>query len=200
MNIFVTDIDPVISAINLDDKRVKHMPKECFEIISIAIFKNTGKCIAPFIIWNREARTRPNKFQELFNHKCCLWAASKRENLWWIWCHAFALMQEYKYRTGNHHYLLPLFNSIAHYIPVAKKYPNNFADCSGHFQYDDSLDIFTKYQSVLNYKWFNTDLIMPVVWTNRNKPKWAKPLILVTQGKFNFDGSDEDEEIDELPF
>lgn len=198
MNIFVTDISPIISAQNLDDKRVKHMPKECFEIISITIYKNTGICIAPFIIWDIKRRSEPYKFAELFNHKCCLWAASKRENLWWVWCHAYALMQEYKHRTGEYHYLLSYFNSIAHYIPISKRYPTNFADASGPFQYDDKLTIFQKYQSCLNYKWFNTDLIMPVLWTNREKPKWARPLIYVTQGVFKFDGEDTVE--DELPF
>lgn len=169
MNIFVTDISPIKSAQNLDDKRVRHMPKECFEIISIAIFSITGYQIAPFIIWNLENRTKSHKFKELFEHRCCKWA-TKRENLWWLWCHANALMQEYRYRFDEHHYLRDSFLEIAHFIPIANRWPKQFCNVSGQ----NEKDIFESYKKCLNIKWYITDEIKPVVWTKRSKPNWAK--------------------------
>jgi hypothetical protein len=170
MNIFVSDISPVISARNLDDKRVRHMPKECFEIISIAIYLTTKTQIAPFIIWGLDFRTKPDKFKELFEHRCCKWAAAKRENIWWLWCHAIALMDEYHHRFNEYHYLKDNYLSIIHYIPIANNAPTTFPNASGQLE----SDIFESYKKCLNIKWFITDQIQPVVWTNRAKPNWAR--------------------------
>lgn len=173
MNIFVSDISPIQSAINLDDKRVKHMPKESFEMISIAYYKNTNLCIAPFIIWDRENRAAGDKFNHLFNHRCTNWVASKRENMFWLWNHVNALLDEYEYRFKETHYLKHLFVSISHLIPNSHNQPKSFVNATPF----NSETIFDSYKDVLRYKWFVSDEIQPVKWTNRDKPKWAyKPI------------------------
>lgn len=177
MNIFISDLNPNKSALNLDDKRVKHMPKECFEMISIALYKNMGYAIAPFIIWNREHRAFGYKFEELFTNKCTNWVCRSRENIWWLWCHTQALLNEYQYRFNQVHYLFDSFLSIQHYIPEATKAPKSFANASGQ----ESNDIVDNYKKCLNIKWFETDEIRPVIWTNRYKPNWANPILGFTQ-------------------
>jgi len=42
VNIFITDISPLISAQSLDDKRVVKMVLESAQLLSSAIFINTG--------------------------------------------------------------------------------------------------------------------------------------------------------------
>lgn len=180
MNIFVSDSDPVISARNLDDKRVKHMPKECFEMLSMAYFKRTNLCIAPFIIWDVEPRGQNReKFNELLYHKCTNWVASKRENFVWLWNHAIALLNEHEYRTGHTHYLYSLFTSLIQYIPDCNILPKSFVKATS---FGDDNNVFNAYKEALNYKWFVTDEIKPVVWTKRGKPSWARQPIYITQG------------------
>lgn len=179
MNIFVSDPNPIVSAQNLDDKRVKHMPKESFEMISMAYYKNTGLAISEFIIWDIENRRLDNyKFQELFNHKCTNWVASKRENLWWLWRHAIALLNEYEYRNDKTHYLKSKFESIQHYIPILKGEPSSFVLAS---PFTDKGSVFDCYKYTLNYKWFVTDEVKPALWTKRGKPSWAVAPTYTTQ-------------------
>lgn len=168
MNVFISDLSAIKSAQNLDDKRIRHMSKEAFEMISMAIYKNTGQCVAPFIIWNRENRTKDFKFDELFNNRCTNWVASKRENIWWLWCHARALHKEYEFRFGQTHYLEEAFVAISHWVPEAKEQPKSFCDASGQ----TSSNIILNYQKCLNIKWFITDEIKPVLWTKRGNPSW----------------------------
>lgn len=192
MNIFVSDSDPVISAQNLDDKRVKHMPRESFEMISMAYYKNTGVAIAPFIIWDRERRANNNeKFNELFNHKCTNWVASKRENMCWLWRHAIALLDEYQYRHDKSHLLYSLFISISHYIPIIKKEPKSFVNATPF----EGKTVFDSYKEVLNYKWFVTDEVKPVIWTKRGRPSWAKTPQIIKQGDLFYNNP-----YDDLPF
>lgn len=200
MNIFTTSNDPVQCAINLDDKRVKHMPKECFEMISIALFLNTKQVYAPFIIWDIERRSKGDKIEELFRNKCTQWAASKRENIWWLYLHSIALMDEYKLRTGNTHYLFYKFIEIQHWIPRASNSPSNWPNASGY----NNDTIFESYQECLVNKWFVTDEIKPVSWTKRSQPEWVnKYLYFESQGHL-FNKHDEHGDIfggdDDLPF
>jgi hypothetical protein len=170
MNIFTTSSDPIECAINLDDKRVRHMPKECFEMISMALFMVTNQAIAPFIIWAQERRGKEPKLSELFNNKCTQWTASKRENIVWLYDHARALLAEHEYRFSRQHYLTDMFNGIHHHIPSSKSQPTSWPNASGF----DNKDIFESYRECLCYKWFETDEIKPVLWTRREEPKWTE--------------------------
>jgi hypothetical protein len=193
MNIFVTSISPLESAINLDDKRVKHMPLECFELISMAYYKNTGICIAPFIIWNRKERAdNPIKFNELYNHRCTNWVASKRENMNWLWLHANALLLEHYYRFGYINQTEHLFDSIKHYIPAYNfSTPTTFVNATPF----NEKTVFDSYKKVLNYKWYTSDEVKPIKWTNRGKPSWAKePIEQIQQALFYNDA------YNDLPF
>lgn len=193
MNIFVSDTNPIQAAINLDDKRVKHMPREAYEMISMAYYINTGMAIAPFIIWNREHRYSPTKFHELFNHKCTKWVASKRENLVWLWNHAFAMMDECIYRFNKTHYLYDRFIEISHFIPNTTDVPKKFVNATPY----DAGSVTLSYRQALNYKWFVTDEVQPVLWTNRDKPYWAIKPREILQGNLFYDY---DETFDDLPF
>jgi len=194
MNIFVTDINPNICAINLDDKRVKHMPKECFEMLIMALYINTGHLHSPVIIWDIDRRSSSDKFDELFNNKCTKWVAAKREHIWWLWCHSMALLKEYSFRFNQDHYLKDRFIAISHWIPESNVYPKSFANASGY----QERTIFDSYKESLIHKWFVTDEIKPIIWTNRLPPKWANYSYIHQGDLFRYNPGDPIE--DDLPF
>lgn len=195
MNIFVSDLSPIKSAHNLDDKRVFHMSRECYEMITMAIFKNTKEAIGPFIIWGNGRRNESDKFNELFNNKCTNWVANKRENIWWLWRHSIALLDECSYRFNKEHYLYDSFRVISHYIPEASNEPSSFANASGQ----EFTDIVESYRKCLRIKWFVTDEIQPCIWTRRGKPNWANPIVVDTQIDM-FQEELDQEAFDDLPF
>lgn len=168
MNIFTTSDNPIQCAVNLDDKRVKHMLKECIELISIALFLNTKQVYAPLIIWDIDRRSKGEKIIELFNNRCTVWTASKRENLWWLYNHTLALFDEYEYRFNTIHYLKASLMQIQHWIPRSNQVPSNWPNASGFVE----KDVFESYKKCLVYKWFGTDKVQPIIWTNRETPNW----------------------------
>lgn len=189
MNIFVSNTDPIKCAINLDDKRVKHMPKESLEMITMAIYKRTNNIVGDFIIWGKNYRN----FNDLFYHPCTEWTARKETNLYWHWQHLIALLDEYRYRFNKQHWLEDQVYNINHWIRKDCNSPKNFRDSSGQF----GSNIIDNYKKCLNFKWIYTDEIKPIIWTRRNSPVWYKGNEIL----LNFNPIiDKDEYTDDLPF
>lgn len=80
MNIFVTSLDPVESAQNLDIKRVNKMLIESYQVLSTALHKNGAE---PFYRVTHQ------------NHPCVIWAAESSLNYQWLLRHAVALSDVY---------------------------------------------------------------------------------------------------------
>ncbi len=166
MNIFVSDESPIISARNLDDKRIRHMPKECIEMLTMAAYKNGIGIIGPFIIWGQNFR-HPT---DLFNHPCTNWVARSKVNTYWLYRHLIALFDEYRYRAGVRHWLEDYFYSnIRHYIKPVKEEPKSFQNSSGFY----GTNTIINYRDSLFNKWYITDEIKPCTWTNRGEPQWS---------------------------
>lgn len=165
MNIFITDLDPVQSAINLDDKRVKHMPKECVELLGIYIHSVLGRWVIPFPLWGNDDRNEPNW---LYNHPCSKWVRKNKANAWWLLRHTKALIAEYKYRTGLDHPCLAFMEEIEAIVGYCENNPESFQNSSLH----KNKEITTAYRETMIHKWFVTDKIKPVRWTGRKPPLW----------------------------
>ena len=100
MNIFVTDPDPIQSALNLPDKHVVKMPLECCQMLAIIYsdwYYGVGKLHRANGIPYATAR---GAFR---NHPCTQWAAANQYNLAWLLQHAYALSAEYHTRYDKTH-------------------------------------------------------------------------------------------------
>jgi len=86
MNIFILDIDPIISAQSLLDKHVVKMPLESAQMLC-SVF-NPG--------------TAPYK-RSYYNHPCSKWVRNSSGNFDWLVEHGLALCDEYNYRYGKIH-------------------------------------------------------------------------------------------------
>lgn len=84
MNIFVTDTDPVISAKNLDDKRVIKMIAESAQLLATALYCN-GIMDTPI---------KPTHI----NHPVAIWTRTTKQNYHWLLRHFVALCHEKRRR------------------------------------------------------------------------------------------------------
>ncbi len=91
MNIFVTDLDPVIAARNLCDKHVSKMLLESTQLLSNAVR-----------VYHPDAETAPYKFTQA-THPCSKWVTEARENFDWLLDHAYEINREFKARFDNTH-------------------------------------------------------------------------------------------------
>lgn len=149
MNIFVTDKNPYLSAIVLDNKRVNKMIVESCQILSTVLFK-----------WNIDEY--PYKPTHL-HHPCVKWTEYSNNNYSWLFEHFVALCDEFVVRYGKRH-------KCSEYISLFYKFKglwNNditFYNCSGY----NEINIFESYKKCLITKWDN-DKVIPK-WNNRKKP------------------------------
>ena len=100
MNIFVTDADPIQSAVNLPDKHVVKMPLETCQMLAIIYsdwYYGVGKLHRANGIPYATAR---GAFR---NHPCTQWAAANQYNLSWLIVHGYALCHEYTCRYDKVH-------------------------------------------------------------------------------------------------
>lgn len=172
MNIFVTDINPVQAAINLDDKRVRHMVKENLEMLAIYIHSILGFWVIEFPMWGKDIRSDP---QFLYNHPCSKWVRRDKANMSWLFTHTVALFDEHEYRFDASNEWVPQFIKIREYVAdyVIDRVPKTFQNSS---LYKD-LPVIEAYRKTMINKWYVTDKIKPVLWTRRNPPTW------LSQGK-----------------
>ena len=100
MNIFVTDPDPIQSAVNLPDKHICKMPLETCQMLAIIYsdwYYGVGKLHRANGIPYATAR---GAFR---NHPCTQWAAANQYNLAWLIQHGYALCAEYHSRYDKVH-------------------------------------------------------------------------------------------------
>lgn len=149
MNIFVTDSSPIVSAKNLDDKRLVKMVLETAQMLSTSMHV----CGAP---------NPPYKITHK-NHPCSVWARSTKSNYQWLLDHFVALCDEYTHRYKKTHKcasLLSKFVNAKQFIPDGDLQPH--ANCSR------LKDIETRlaYRLTMISKWAEDE-------ENKRKPKWT---------------------------
>lgn len=184
MNIFAMHKDPTICAMWLDDKRVKHMPHETIEMLSMATERLTGEVLYPY----REGQ---------YNHPVSIWVRKELKNYYWTWKYLLALLDEYKYRELGGYVYGPtkmttseLIEMINHTHPIPR-IGDVISDCKGHSvieylhhtdiddvyfrnssKFKSIKDVITAYRKTMIHKWDNTDKVAPV-WTKRERPTWS---------------------------
>lgn len=138
MNIFVTDPSPVISAKNLDDKRVIKMILESAQMLSTAIWECGGTGFY-----------KPTHK----NHPCSKWARENVSNYIWLKEHFGALSAEYTLRYGKKHKCEDYDQDIVEgvrLLPDGTRTP--FPNCTN---YKDIEDVHEAYKLCLADKWEN---------------------------------------------
>lgn len=163
MNIFVTDSDAKKAAISLDDKRIKHMPKEALECLTCYIYSVTNKWVIPFPLWGTEERNEP---LFLYNHPINKWVRSDKSNLYWTYIYTLALFEEHQYRFGFINPVQHFIELIKPYVIESKKYPI-FHNSSLY----KNLPVIEAYRKTMINKWTVTDKLKPT-WTKRDRPFW----------------------------
>lgn len=146
MNIFVTDLDPRMSARNLDDKRVIKMCLESAQMLSttMSVLGIKGPYLPTHV-----------------NHPCTVWVRQNRSNYIWLLSHFIALCTEYKERYRKTHkceQYVPLFTSIVDALPEGPLTP--FVNCTDN----KHLEVIEAYWVHLRKKW-NED---------KRTPTWNK--------------------------
>lgn len=173
MNIFITNLCPVLSAQALDNKRVVKMILESGQMLSSAIWLHTGE-------------TYHDIYKPAFvKHPCTIWAAESIGNWNWLMNHMVALADEYAYRyNGKKHSTMRIKEALmAHSKKVFN--PNltsitKFANCTHSIElkldFRDEEDVVLAYQKYLNGKWVREKRLAQ--WHRREYPSWISPLVL----------------------
>jgi hypothetical protein len=159
MNIFVSHINPIVSAHNLDDKRVVKMVVESAQILQTALHNNG---------FNELILVRP----AWFNHPVVQWAGASRQNYNWLLHHLTSLIELYEEIYGRKHlyHNFPLqFGCTKDFIKDAP--PTEFPNCTLYKQHE-SIDA---YQRHLVYKWKFLDK-RKTTWKLREKPDFYEKL------------------------
>jgi len=164
MNIFVTDESAKQSAINLDDKRVKHLSKEYLELLAIATHEKTGQWVIPFPLWGQEERT---DLSHLINSPVSKWVQKDRANLWWLYSHLWYMFQEHEYRFKEMSPVFHFLDKIKQFVVEITRQPKEFYNAS----FFKDFPIVDAYRKTLILKWNEQDKKKPI-WTNRNAPDW----------------------------
>ena len=92
----MTDLDPKVSAHNLDDVRVIKMCLESFQLLSGAHRILDGKAKADNLGMYKLGKAHES-------HPSTLWTIQNSANYIWLFRHAFWLCKEYTYRYGKVH-------------------------------------------------------------------------------------------------
>lgn len=151
MQLFVTDPDPQMCAIALDDKRVIKITLEVAQMISTV--SGIGY--------------RPTHEDHPLTH----WV---KKNLGWACSHYIALASEYSHRTGNCHASLERIADFAYSHrdsqPPAFGFFNYARNRKRGLDFSWVRDVHQAYRMYLRGRWMN-DLRKPK-WTNRTPPAW----------------------------
>jgi hypothetical protein len=112
MNIFVTDLDPIVSAQNLCDKHVPKMIVESAQMLSTVHRmldgipekrrSKSGKTMQTYYAFGDERDSLYYLAVHKY-HPCTTWTAASKENYDWHYAHFVAMSEEYEYRRGKKH-------------------------------------------------------------------------------------------------
>lgn len=181
MNIFVTDIDPIISAQNLCNEHVRSKMQIESAIMLAHAFPQS---VLDHPSTPRTKSGNPRKSGKgYYNHQCSIWARESKENFLWLADHALEMFNERRFRwpaSPNHFTedFIVWCKDNVHNTAIANNTLTEFAiainadsNCRQVLNFDD-LSVVDQYRLFVNYdKSFAT-------WTARAKPAWFSNLPL----------------------
>lgn len=158
MNIFVTSLDPVQSALWLDDKRVNKMITESAQMLSTVL--------------RRHGYSSDEIYKSAYErHPCTLWTGRTSGNFSWLVDHALGLCAIYRclqYRDHGAARVVRCADINRGIIPAGPL--QEFEDCT-EFKDRTDLTVIERYRLFMNLKW-NTRDKSPPVWRKRELPPW----------------------------
>ena len=158
MNIFLTDPDPRLCAINLDSKRVVKMALETAQLLSSA-------ALSVDVVTGYK--------QTHVNHPCAVWARLSGSRFNWLLEHGLELCHEYAHRYGGKvHASRSIMLAAAPAADLLPVEPLAFDFNSSGFR---TGDVFEDYKLCLVNKWRYLDTRRPV-WEPRDRPSFARRL------------------------
>jgi hypothetical protein len=185
MNIFATDNDPTVSAVNLDDSRCNKMIIESASLLANAISHYGGSASDLPI---SKGSGQPFKTKAWQNHPACLWVKESQANYQWLYDHMAAMISELQYRKGTIHSMssnLQIIQNGIKFVPPGPLTP--FANCTPYKQISDPIEA---YQITMAYKWEHDG--KEPKWTKRGAPIWYTSQLVdkarSTEGEFPWTG------------
>ena len=179
MNIFVTDPDPIQSALNLPDKHIVKMPLETCQMLAIIYsdwYYGVGK------LYKQDGtpyRTAHGAFRK---HPCTMWAAATPYNLAWLIRHGYALCHEYNLRYGKVHTCLDVISQAERIYhksfdnlllsDASRKVAQFTRAMPESIKFDTTIDTITAYKQYLNTK--------PWLASNYLRIPTRKPSFIIT--------------------
>ena len=164
MNIFVSDLDPVIAAQNLPDILSSKMCVELCQLLSTAHVELDGQQVA------YKATHK--------NHPCAIFVRKEASNYQWVYEHYKALCAEFEHRKGKTHksseHLDTLANppkNIPHKFGKRTFFPKCMPD---EFKQKDVCESYKNYLNAKYREWLQRDKPLKVEWSNRDKPAWIE--------------------------
>lgn len=160
MQIFLTNTDPSLAALDLDDRRLVKACLETAQLLSTALYRRNISNLRVY---------RPAEE----HHPCSVWAAASRNNFRWLYHYGKALCAEYTFRFVRKHgssvimdNCWEIFNNRKEVFPVEGLTPW----CNLTPYKDTTWDVEECYRLYLiNHKWGPL-----TVWSKRSKPDWYR--------------------------
>lgn len=185
MNIFVTDRDPKISAMNLDTSRCNKMIIESASLLANAIAHYGGtEQDLPI----SKASGMPFKTKAWQNHPACTWVKQSSSNYEWLYNHMVSLIDELAFRRDTIHSMisnLEILKDGIKFIPQGEL--TAFANCTPYKQIENTIDA---YRMTMAYKWEHDGKIP--TWDKRDRPIWYNSELIIktqsTEGEFPWTG------------
>lgn len=161
MNLFITDTDPYVAALHLDDNRVHKIALEATQILSAVLY---WRGITGFYKLTHTG------------HPVTLWAAERPSHAAWTLRYGLALCDVYKlYGRKPEHDCEAVLRAMRRHIHYTGKEPAWFQNSARRAKQGidfSHLPITQAYRKYLCARWPN-DKRRPK-WTGRPKPRWAK--------------------------
>jgi hypothetical protein len=151
MNIFVLDKDPVLAAQYQCDKHVVKMPLESAQMLCSVAYR-----------FGQPAKYKPTHPR----HPCTIWAGDSVGNWFWLYDHAIALCDEYKFRYGKQHASRLVIEALQPppiLVTRLTDFPQAMPD---EYRCNDPVEAYRAYYRAEKRRFAN--------WTNRNVPQWFK--------------------------
>lgn len=182
MNIFYTDTDPFIAAINVVDKHSSKMVLETAQLLSTAhrLLDGEQKVVS---VTSKNGTSKkkivyvfPDEREDVVysvthkNHPSAIWARESRANYEWLFQHFIGLGNEFSYRYGKQHLSITKLEHLLKDPPLNLKAQSftKMPSCMDP-QYIISSD------PVINYRnYYGKGKVRLHKWTKRNPPDWIE--------------------------
>lgn len=173
VNIFISDPNPYLSAIALDDRRRNKMIVESCQMLSTSLILSG----APTSALPISKSGSPYKISHI-SHPVTRWVQSSQDNYGWLASHTRSLLDAYRSHMGRNHactaVLEILWKGIIYIQSDSGLTP--FVNCATHHRHIE--DVHEAYQLELMKKWHEHKEGYPPKWNgNSTFPGFPNPKV-----------------------